>query len=215
MTDAQHVPGIGDVTVSDRGFKHYMPIKGSVINALTDEVVEDGSLVRVYESSAAFEPYVWLAVGGREGESPAHAHLSMSAITVLIKQLQHVQANHYQGRVEIQPEWLDLCGACHGSGIFTDGAGELQTCTACSGEPRGPRRFDVGSDQPDDVVIMADHTAEGMVRDDHDSWTWGRVSAPDRSGGGSVWKGYKNGGKVYLDWLELLRRWGPLAEVHR
>ncbi len=113
-----------------------------------------------------------------------------------------------------KPTHAYLCGACNGSGIRTGGAGELQTCHACTGEPRGPRRWDVGSEHPPvDVQVLADHTAEDDVRDDQDSWTWGRVSAPDA--GGAVWKGYKNGGKVYLDWAELVRRWGPLAEVRR
>jgi hypothetical protein len=110
----------------------------------------------------------------------------------------------------------DLCGACNGSGTRTDGAGELQTCRACTGEPRGPRRWDIGSEPPEPAVFaLADHTVEHDVRDDADSWTWGRVSAPDPVSGESVWKGYKNGGKVYLDWSELVRRWGPLAEVRR
>ena len=27
------------------------------------------------------------------------------------------------------------------------------------------------------------------------------------------WKGYDRGGKVYLSWAELVRRYGPIAEV--
>ena len=73
---------------------------------------------------------------------------------------------------------------------------------AWSGIARGPARWDMGSGEPpEEVQAVLDYTAEG---EGEDSPHWGRT----RSG----WKGYKDGGKVYLDWPELVRRWGPVAE---
>lgn len=36
---------------------------------------------------------------------------------------------------------------------------------------------------------------------------FGRTYAEDE------WKGYDRGGKIYLSWAELVRRYGPIAEV--
>jgi hypothetical protein len=68
-------------------------------------------------------------------------------------------------------------------------------------------RWDTGDQPPDDTVIgLCDYT------DGQDcngcSNAWGRVT-----GRNGEWKGYKDGGKVYLDWAELTRRWGPLVAV--
>lgn len=65
------------------------------------------------------------------------------------------------------------------------------------------RTFDIGDAEPDGVTSVDDHTAP--VDWDEEPSHWGRT----RDG---QWKGYKNGGKVYLDWHELTRRWGPLTE---
>src|SRR6478735_5674636 len=70
--------------------------------------------------------------------------------------------------------------------------------------PHGRRtmsgRWDTGDPQPDDNVIgICDYT------DGQDcsgcSNAWGKVVRSNE------WKGYKDGGTVYLDWDELTRRW--------
>lgn len=69
------------------------------------------------------------------------------------------------------------------------------------------RVYDLGDEQnvpPSHVWGLSDHTAPD---NEQDAYVWGRV----KGRGGQQWKGYKNGGKVYLDWPELLRRWGPLT----
>lgn len=58
---------------------------------------------------------------------------------------------------------------------------------------------------PADVLAVDDGTdgdCEGC------SSSWGRTHD-------GQWKGYKDGGKCYLDEAELLRRWGPVTEVVR
>lgn len=64
----------------------------------------------------------------------------------------------------------------------------------------------------DDVIGVDDHTAPD---NEQDGYTWGRVHKAGEGGPHSEWKGYKNGGKVYLDWPELVRRWGPLTVSSR
>lgn len=60
--------------------------------------------------------------------------------------------------------------------------------------------WDIGSPEPEGVGHVHDLLAEDC---DDDSAHWGRTT--DGS-----WKGYKNGGKTYLDWADLVRRWGPV-----
>ena len=62
--------------------------------------------------------------------------------------------------------------------------------------------FDMGSEEPESVTGLRDYT-DGDC--DDCSPYWGRTYSGE-------WKGYKDGGKVYLDWAELVRRWGPLTE---
>lgn len=71
------------------------------------------------------------------------------------------------------------------------------------------RTWDMGDAEPEtDVTKVLDCTAPADP-EDADSDSWGRTYSGD-------WKGYKNGGKVYLDWAELVRRWGPVtAEAPR
>lgn len=64
---------------TDRGFKHYEPIASN-----------RGDEVLVYESSAADDAYLWLAVGGCE------AHLSVANVERLIDTLRAAIDNHYQ-----------------------------------------------------------------------------------------------------------------------
>lgn len=82
--------------------------------------------------------------------------------------------------------------------------------------PPEPHVWDLGADEnppPAEVIGVFDYTGPERDFEDPDDSRWGRVSAPDPVTGGAVWKGYKNGGKVYLDWPELLRRWGPLTDT--
>lgn len=53
---------------------------------------------------------------------------------------------------------------------------------------------------PEGVNSVTDET-EG---DGEDSNQWGRTFDGE-------WKGYKDGGKCYLGWDELVRRWGPIT----
>lgn len=54
--------------------------------------------------------------------------------------------------------------------------------------------------EPEGVQIVSDDTDD----DGDDSSRWARTMD-------GQWKGYKNGGKVYLEWVELERRWGPIT----
>lgn len=70
---------------------------------------------------------------------------------------------------------------------------------------------ELNSDEPaEDVIQVTDYTGPQDPYDD-DAVTWGRVRKAGEFGPHSEWKGYKNGGKIYLEWPELVRRWGPLT----
>lgn len=76
-------------TESDRGFKH-----------LEEIVCSYGSGVRVYESSAASQPYIWLRVeqgkhGSSLGEATAVAHLTLEQAIDLCGQLEWIIDHHY------------------------------------------------------------------------------------------------------------------------
>ena len=60
--------------------------------------------------------------------------------------------------------------------------------------------WDIGDPEPPADVLAVN---DGTDNDGEDSPSWGRTYDGD-------WKGYKNGGKVYLSWSELVRRWGPV-----
>jgi hypothetical protein len=66
--------------------------------------------------------------------------------------------------------------------------------------PSMPGVWDIGDPEPEGVNAVVDDSDP----DGDDSPRWGRTV---RDGD---WKGYKNGGKVYLSWAELVRRWGPV-----
>lgn len=66
-----------------------------------------------------------------------------------------------------------------------------------------PRSWDIGDPEPENVGSVHDYTHPANP-EDHDSARWGRTYQGE-------WKGYKNGGSVYLDWAELVRRWGPVT----
>lgn len=73
--------------------------------------------------------------------------------------------------------------------------------------PTAARTWDWGDPEPQDVIAVEDYAECDPVWDD-DTSRWGRTP-------GGEWKGYKNGGKVYLSWDELTRHWGRLTEIPR
>lgn len=72
--------------VTDRGFVHLPPIEGSY----------PGDNVRVYESSAATEAFIWVRAkqAGHVGE--AAVHLGLAEAAQLRDQLAWMIDNHYQ-----------------------------------------------------------------------------------------------------------------------
>lgn len=93
-------------TVTDRGFKHYAPAPS-----------EYGGEVKVYESSAASGPHIWLSavcpanLNDPSGASvEAVAHLTLDNATLLRDQLTHLIENHYQVEVGCTGGWLS--GTC-------------------------------------------------------------------------------------------------------
>jgi hypothetical protein len=80
-------------TVSDRGFSHLPPIIGTY-----------GGTVRVYESSAASGPHIWLAVNEDASSrldktaTEAHSHLTIEAAGHLADQIRWLIDHHYQTR---------------------------------------------------------------------------------------------------------------------
>lgn len=71
--------------------------------------------------------------------------------------------------------------------------------------------FDMGDPEPEvEGLVLFDYTApdvDAVLDPDSPRWSGGSwASSPKR-----WWKGYKNGDRVYLDWAELVRRWGPLT----
>lgn len=71
-------------------------------------------------------------------------------------------------------------------------------------EPNTSGPWDIGDPDPGpDVTEVVDEigTVDNLWGGDQAEW--------HRTGGGD-WKGYKDGGKTYLSWAELVRRWGPV-----
>lgn len=87
---------------TDRGFQHLPSIADGY-----------GSSIRVYESSAATEPYVWVKIreelttprGGQTKE--ICAHLAMEDLVKLGEQIEWMKQHHYQGawEDEIKQSW--------------------------------------------------------------------------------------------------------------
>lgn len=77
------------LTETDRGLQHAPTITTS-----------RGQTVRVYESSAAEDPCLWLAVGAHDSE--LFAHLSAEQAWKLADQIRHLVQHHYQG--DARPE---------------------------------------------------------------------------------------------------------------
>jgi hypothetical protein len=81
-------------TTSDRGFDALPEIPGAY-----------GGSIRVYESSAASGPHLWLNALERVGAEGTQAtmHLSAENAWRLSEQLQKLVREHYQG--DATPEW--------------------------------------------------------------------------------------------------------------
>lgn len=60
----------------------------------------------------------------------------------------------------------------------------------------------MGDPEPENIVMLNDDSSADC---DCSSSAWSRTYTPGE------WKGYKDGGKVYLQWDELTRRYGPLT----
>jgi len=85
-----------NVATSDRGFVRLPPIPS-----------EYGGNVRVYESSAAMGPHIWLTATApanlNEPDGPAvqaPIHLTLDNARKLAEQIQFLVANHYQAVTE-------------------------------------------------------------------------------------------------------------------
>jgi hypothetical protein len=63
------------------------------------------------------------------------------------------------------------------------------------------RTWDIGDPEPDDVDVVFDDIG---TFDSENSPRWARTTDGD-------WKGYQ-GGKTYLGWDELVRRFGPVKD---
>lgn len=74
-----------DVTKSDRGFNFMPPIAGGY-----------GGAVKVYESSGATAPHIWLQATNPEGQE-VHLHLAAEDAWHLAEQISHLVEHHYQG----------------------------------------------------------------------------------------------------------------------
>lgn len=75
---------------SQRGFAQYPPIVDSY----------QSERVRVYESSAASEPHIWLSIealvaAADEPAPPRKAHLTLEQATQLAEQINHAIEHHY------------------------------------------------------------------------------------------------------------------------
>ena len=70
-----------------------------------------------------------------------------------------------------------------------------------------PRTFDMGDPEPEDVQKLVDYRVDDYEPDCPEGWSpyWSRT---EHHG----WKGYTDGGKSYIRWDELARRYGPLSE---
>lgn len=70
-------------TITNRGFAHFEPVQS-----------DSRGSVRVYESSAATQPCIWLNAVGYDG-GDATVHLPLGEVVVLRDQLTWLIENHY------------------------------------------------------------------------------------------------------------------------
>ena len=69
------------------------------------------------------------------------------------------------------------------------------------------RTWDLGDPEPEGVTEVNDFTAEDVDAESSNHPGWGKTN------NGRGWKGYKDGGKTYMEWDELVRRYGPLTDA--
>lgn len=73
-----------EFSTTDRGFKNYAPIEGTY-----------GDSVRLFESSRADRPCIWVSVTDMNG-TESMVHLTLEDATRLKDHLKHLTKNHYQ-----------------------------------------------------------------------------------------------------------------------
>lgn len=99
-------------TYSDRGFAQHQPIPGGTAY---------GGTVRVYESSSAAAPRIWMAVESLTGA--ATIHLSLDAARALATDLIDLVEHHHQAGDGTLPLHRSgtlptVCGTCDGQGCW-------------------------------------------------------------------------------------------------
>ncbi|HEX6685512.1 MAG TPA: hypothetical protein VF062_22245 [Candidatus Limnocylindrales bacterium] len=77
-----------------RGFQYGEPVHGSHADHVNGGELPDGSFVRVYESSAAFGPHIWMQVS--DSQETARTHLSLESARRVRDQLTYLLDHHYQ-----------------------------------------------------------------------------------------------------------------------
>ena len=87
MTDAP-----SEDTFTQRGFRHTLPVKGTY-----------GGKVKVYESSAASEPHVWVAAEDADGHEVC-VHLTIDDAVSYATNILRVCQMHYQLRWAAEEE---------------------------------------------------------------------------------------------------------------
>lgn len=112
-------------TYSDRGFAQHQPIPGGTAY---------GGTVRVYESSSALAPRIWLAVEALT--QSATIHLSLDAARALATDLIDLVEHHYQAKDGTLPLHRSgtlptVCGTCDGQGCCDDTARPERPVVVC------------------------------------------------------------------------------------
>jgi hypothetical protein len=106
---------------SDRGLRYYTPVE-----------LDRGSLVSVYESSAAASPHLWLNLDGQT------AHMTVEQAEALCTTLGLAIEQHYQTREHDPTAWKagDPCAMCGSSdtGEDTVRGGFCNTCGAADSD---------------------------------------------------------------------------------
>lgn len=85
---------MNEPTVSDRGFRSFDGIPATMYNYLRGCEVPVGETVRVFESSAADGPHLWVDI--TDGRTSIGAHLTLENAIVLRDQLTWLIEHHYQ-----------------------------------------------------------------------------------------------------------------------
>lgn len=102
-------------TMTSRGFKHYEPVE-----------ITRGNAVRVFESSAADGPHLWLMTDHPDG------HMTLEQATLLRDTLTTAIERHYQTFVHDPKVWKpdDVCLLC--GSVDTGLDGDVAYCNGCN-----------------------------------------------------------------------------------